>query len=233
MFFLKLDHPDVRDICWIFIFSNWKWDVVSVWSILIGTDRCSFWCVCNWDVFGMNMSIFGDGIFMLVWDQTTYIKVWFCWRGMMRCLFRWNGLKTVTCYGKMGGWMDGSMITSLNRGTSIDAITEISGVQRQFLGIRFCFDDLEEVSNLHAACIHGEVFICFTWSPEIPRRYPMDIITCKFHVEPDVCTNAPWPKLISLFGSPLPLHSAHILIHEGSGALVVKPFAQKETKVRS
>ena len=41
----------------------------------------------------------------------------------------------------MGGWMDGSMITSLNRGTSIDAITEISGVQRQFLGIRFCFDD--------------------------------------------------------------------------------------------
>ena len=54
--------------------------------------------------------------------------------------------------------MDGSMITSLNCGTSIDAITEISGVQRQFLGIRFCFDDLEEVSNLHAACIQFEVF---------------------------------------------------------------------------
>ena len=55
-----------------------------------------------------------------------------------------------------GGWMDGSMVTSLKRGTSIDAITEISGVQRQFLGIRFCFDDLEEVSNLHAACIHAK-----------------------------------------------------------------------------
>ena len=68
--------------------------------------------------------------------------------------------------------MDGSMITSLNCGTSIDAITEISGVQRQFLGIRFCFDDLEEVSNLHAACIQFEVFICFTWSPEMPGDAP-------------------------------------------------------------
>lgn len=89
--------------------------------------------------------------------------------------------------------MDGSMITSLGRGTSIDAITEISGVQRQFLGIRLMFNDLEEVSNLHAACMDCEVFIMLHLEPGDTPEIPLDIITCtsKFHVEPDVCTNAP------------------------------------------
>lgn len=37
----------------------------------------------------------------------------------------------------------------------------------------------------------------------------------------------------SLFGVPFALHSEHISIHEGSGALVVKLFAQKEINART
>lgn len=127
------------------------------------------------------------------------------------------------------GWMDGSMITSLKRGTSIDAITEISGVQRQFLGIRFCFDDLEEVSNLHAACIQFEVFILLHLEPGDARRYPWTSSLVRSMLNLTCVTQV----VYSLFGSPFPLHSEHILIHEGSGALVVKSFAQKETNART
>lgn len=122
---------------------------------------------CIWDEY----VFFGDGIFMLVWDETNYIKVWFCSRGMMRCLFRWNGLKTVTCCGRMGGWTDGSMITSLNCGTSIDAITEISGVQRQFLGIRFVLTTWRRYQTYTRRASNLKFSYCFTWSLSA-RRYP-------------------------------------------------------------
>lgn len=105
--FFKLDQPDVMGYMLDLYFSNWKWDVVSVWSVLIGTDRCSFWCVWNWDVFGMNMSIFGDGIFMLVWDETNYIKVDSVegeWRDVFLDEMDWKQWHAME--GWVGGWMD-------------------------------------------------------------------------------------------------------------------------------
>ena len=185
---------------------------------------------CIWDEY-----VFFWGRYLLfVWDETTYIKVWFCWRGMMRCRFRWNGLKQ---WHAMEGWVDGwmdqwSLLLTVAPPSTPSLKSVVSNVNS--LASVFVLTMVEEVSNLHAACIQFEVFHMLHLEPGDTPEIPLDIITCKFHVEPWRVYECTMTQVVySLFGSPFPLHSEHILIHEGSGALVVKLFAQKETNART
>ena len=114
------------------------------------------------------------------------------------------------------------MITLLNCGTSIDAITENSGVQRQFLGVN-------RSGQRHASM--GSL-ICFTWkiSPW-KRRFRlwkssllvsmMNLLCVIKHHDQSclVCLEVRLPHI---------QHAGKI--HEGTDALVVKSFTPKEKR---